>query len=173
VTWPDRPATKEDAFQYVRRYDCLALMMSKQQKIEDEHRFFRLSMQAKEVRDGWWSLGSIASRVYGALFDYGWGFERALGLWFLNIMFPLFYFGMALGIQSNGPGIWGTIKASISLGFSNAHSFFGLHRGAAKLAYEAAEAIPGFNMIWGLQGIAGTILLFFLLLTIRNRFRLR
>ena len=52
ITWPDKPADKDAATQYVRRYDRLALVMSTLKQPDNEHLFFRLSMQAKEVRDG-------------------------------------------------------------------------------------------------------------------------
>ena len=84
ITWPDKPEDKEDATQYVRRYDRLALIMSTLKQPDNEHQFFRLSMRAKEVHDGWGIniISTFSSYLYGRFFCYGWGFERALGLWF-------------------------------------------------------------------------------------------
>ena len=90
VDWPDKPANKEeaiqkeDATQYVRRYDRLALVMSTLKQPDNEHRFFRLSMRAKEVRDGW-GISTGLSRLYGLFFCYGWGLKRALGSYGFSI----------------------------------------------------------------------------------------
>jgi hypothetical protein len=57
--------------------------------------------------------------------------------------------------------------------FGNAHSLFGIIRGPAWSVYKTLKMDALFNTLWGFQAVTGTILLFFLLLTIRNRFRLK
>ena len=169
ITWPDKPADKEDATEYVRRYDRLALMMSTLKQPDNEHQFFRLSMRAKEVRDGW-GISTGLSRLYGLFFCYGWGLKRALGLWVLHILLGAGYlWGMALW-QMNQP-LSGLTALAIS--FSNSLPFLGLQRGPAKNAYASFDTLTGFNILGGIQSVIGPLLLFFLLLTIRNRFRLR
>jgi hypothetical protein len=166
ANWPGPPNHLWEAENYIRRYDCLARMMSDFKKYDDEHMFFRLSTQAKEVRDGL-SIGCIASRLYGTLFNYGWGFERALGLWLANIVLGAGYLSFFQSLS------WTNVVNSLAVSFSNALPFLGLHRGALEKTYKAFGHVPGFNTLWFFQAIIGTIFLFFLLLTIRNRFRLK
>ena len=169
ITWPTKPADKDAATQYVRRYDRLALIMSTLKQPDNEHRFFRLSMQAKEVRDGW-GISTVSSSLYGRFFCYGWGLERALGLWVLHIF-------LGAGCLSVVPPCTMSYPLSgftaLAISFSNSLPFLGLQRGPAKNAYASFDTLTGFNILGGIQSIIGPILLFFLLLTIRNRFRLR
>ena len=169
VDWPAKPADKEDAIQYVRRYDRLALIMSTLKQPDNEHRFFRLSMQAKEVRDGE-GINTGVSRLYGRFFCYGWGLERALKLWVLHIL-------LGAGCLSVVPPCTMSYPLSgltaLVISFSNSLPFLGLHRGPAKSAYASFDTLTGFNILWTIQSVIGPVLLFFLLLTIRNRFRLR
>ena len=62
---------------------------------------------------------------------------------------------------------------AFAISFSNAHVFFGLNRGFLQDAIKDWAGVPFFNLIGGGQTVVGTVLLFFLLLTIRNRFRMR
>ena len=169
ITWPDTPADKEDATQYVRRYDRLALVMSTLKQPDNEHRFFRLSMRAKEVRDGW-GISTGLSRLYGLFFCYGWGLKRALGLWVFHLVLGAGYLWvMALWQMSQPlPNL-----TALAISFSNSLPFLGLQRGPVENAYNAFHTLTGFNMLWTIQSLSGPLLLFFLLLTIRNRFRLR
>ena len=156
--------------------------MSTLKQPDNEHQFFRLSMRAKEVHDGW-GISTGLSRLYGLFFGYGWGLECALILWVLHILLGAGYlWGMALW-QMNQP--LSGLKA-LAISFSNSLPFLGLQRGPAKSAYACFDTLTGFNityacsdtltgfdMLWTIQSISGPLLLFFLLLTIRNRFRLR
>ena len=176
ITWPAKPADKEDATQYVRRYDRLALMMSTLKQPDNEHRFFRRSMRAKEVRDGW-GISTSLSRFYG-LFRYGWGLERALVLWVFHILFGAGCLSVMALCQMSQPlpdlaRICRKIFMVLVISFSNGHPFLGLHRGPAKSAYASFNTLSGFGIVWGTQIVSGSLLLFFLLLTIRNRFRFR
>ena len=152
----------------MRRYDRLALVMSTLKQPDNEHRFFRLSMQAKEVRDGE-GISTRLSRLYG-LFRYGWGLEYALKLWVFHIL-------LGAGCLSVVPPCTMSYPLSgftaLAISFSNSLPFLGLQRGPAKNAYASFDTLTGFNILGGIQSVIGPILLFFLLLTIRNRFRLR
>ena len=169
ITWPAKPADKEDATQYVRRYDRLALIMSTLKQPDNEHRFFRLSMRAKEVRDGE-GISTGVSRLYGRLFCYGWGLERALKLWVLHILLGAGCLSVVPPCTMSYP--LSGLKALV-ISFSNSLPFLGLQRGPAKSAYASFDTLTGFNILWTIQSVSGPLLLFFLLLTIRNRFRLR
>ena len=143
--------------------------MSTLKQPDNEHRFFRLSMRAKEVRDGW-GISTVSSSLYGRFFRYGWGFERALILWVFHLVLGAGYLRvMALWQMSQPlPNL-----TALAISFSNSLPFLGLHRGPAKSAYNSFDTLAGFNICWTIQSVIGPILLFFLLLTIRNRFRLR
>ena len=176
VNWPDKPADKDAATQYVRRYDRLALIMNTLKQPDNEHQFFRLSMQAKEVRDGK-GISTSVSRLYG-LFRYGWGLEYALKLWVFHILLGAGCLSvMALWQRSqplpNLAKIVTNIVQALAISFSNSHPFLGLQRGPVENAYASFHTLTGFNILWTIQSVSGPILLFFLLLTIRNRFRLR
>ena len=176
VNWPAKPADKDAATQYVRRYDRLALIMSTLQQPDNEHRFFRLSMHAKEVRDGE-GISTRLSRLYG-LFRYGWGLEYALKLWVFHILLGAGCLSvMALWQRSqplpNLAKILTNIVQALAISFSNSHPFLGLQRGPVENAYASFHTLTGFDILWTIQSVSGPLLLFFLLLTIRNRFRLR
>ena len=176
ITWPDKPADKDAATEYVRRYDRLALMMSTLKQPDNEHQFFRLSMRAKEVRDGW-GISTSVSRFYG-LFHYGWGLERALILWVFHILFGAGCLSVMALCQMSQPlpdlaKICTKIVQALAVSFSNGLPFLGLHRGPAKSAYASFDTLTGFDIVWGTQIVSGSLLIFFLLLTIRNRFRFR
>ena len=176
ITWPKKPEDKEDATEYVRRYDRLALMMSTLKQPDNEHRFFRLSMQAKEVRDGK-GISTSVSRLYG-LFCYGWGLEYALKLWVFHILLGAGCLSvMALWQRSqplpNLAKIVTKIVQALAVSFSNSHPVLGLRSGPAKSAHDSFETLSGFDILWMIQSLSGSLLLFFLVLTIRNRFRLR
>ncbi|MBL4854021.1 MAG: pentapeptide repeat-containing protein [Robiginitomaculum sp.] len=117
--------------------------------------------------------------LYEKFCDYGYGFGRALGWWFGHIvlgtvfLFPYKMTMLATPTLANictGIKLWGVAFAT---SFSNAHSFLGLHRGALKDVYaQSAAQVPFFNLIWGFQGLFGIMFLFFLILTVRNRFKM-
>lgn len=77
------------------------------------------------------------------------------------------------------------IFQSVVISFSNLHSFLGINRVFAKNIYAKFDShsdkfgnfsemsILLFNIIGGIQSIIGVIILFFLLLTLRNRYRMR
>ena len=176
ITWPDKPADKDAATEYVRRYDRLALVMSTLKQPDNEHRFFRLSMQAKEVRDGK-GISTSVSRFYG-LFRYGWGLEGALILWVLHILLGAGCLSVMALWQRSQPlphlaKIVTKIVQALAVSVSNSHPFLGLQHGPVESAHDSFRTLSGFDMLWTIQSVSGPLLLFFLLLTIRNRFRLR
>ena len=76
---------------------------------------------------------------------------------------------MALWQMSQPPP---TLTA-LAINFSNSLPFLRLQHGPVENAYNAFHTLTGFDMLWTIQSLSGPLLLFFLLLTIRNRFRLR
>ena len=67
---------------------------------------------------------------------------------------------------------WANVAYSFAASFSNAHSFLGLNRGPLKKMYAGYSTESWFNALWTFQALFGIMLLFFLILTIRNRFKM-
>lgn len=165
-----------DAGSAIQAWDRLALMMSKLEKLPERHEFYRLRMRAQRRRDG---LGVLAlmNWLFDVLCDYGWSVRRALFWWFLHLVgVGLFIFTHANHSDSN---IVRVLLDSLAVSFSNAHVFFGLTSKGGYL-YEARQRLAGLiedasvlSILGTIQTVVGPILLFLLLLTLRNRFRLR
>ena len=165
-----------DASSAIQAWDRLALIMSKLEKMPERHEFYRLRMRAQRKRDSWGIL-SFSNWLFDVLCDYGWSVKRALLWWILHII------GVALLIFSHAKAMGQTsgelFLDSLSVSFSNAHAFFGLASEGGYL-YAARQRLEGSILDASMLSIAGTIqtvigpiLLFLLLLTLRNRFRLR
>ena len=154
-------------------YERLSLMMSKVERSHDKHMFFRHEMRVRRVLDtGWKKFPAKAMNwVYEKTCDYGYGFGRALAWWFGHIIVG----GTLIFAFTNHS--WANVVNSFAASFSNAHSFLGLNRGPLKKVYEGYAAKGSgieelFNALWAVQGLLGIMFLFFLILTIRNRFKM-
>ena len=183
----------ENAKNAIRAWDRLALIMSKQEKPAERHVFFRLNMRAQRQRDGFIFL-SILNCMFEELSDYGWGVGRALIWWGLNIYLGAIILGFVACYQISG-GFLGFVACKVSgdcvallkmfgngllISFSNSVSFLGLGSEGGYLydpSMEVKKAIAKakwvFPMVGTVQAVLGPILLFFVLLTLRNRFRLK
>ena len=62
---------------------------------------------------------------------------------------------------------------ALGISFSNAHGLLALDRSFLSAAIKPWSSLPLFNFIGAVQTTIGVILQFFLLLTVRNRFRMR
>ena len=159
----------------IRAWERLELMMSELEKPFDRHQFFRLKMRARRRSDG--ILLRIVNWMFDKTCDYGWGVSRAFACWFGHwIIFAVILFMNAMPAL-NGVGLCKIALASIGASFANAHAFLFL---TAEEGYlEKCLLLLKKNDEWGLvtgvgvaETILGPILLFLLLLTLRNRFRL-
>ena len=165
-----------DASSAIQAWDRLALVMSKLEKLSERHNFYRLRMRAQRKRDGWGVL-SLSNWLFDVLSDYGWSIRRALIWWSLHFTaVGLLLFSQTCP-QDEG---WGAIFGdSLLVSFSNAHAFLGLvsdggYLYGSRLRVAAAiQDIFVLNAVGMVQTVTGPILLFLLLLTLRNRFRLR
>jgi len=154
--------------------------MGKQDKFHDQHHFFRLGMRVRRIIDID-TPSKIMNWLYEIFTDYGYGFDRAVKWWFGHLLigavflFPYKNLKFTLNSWVNveiAAKAWGSAFIS---SFSNAHSFLGLNRGPLKNLYEAYPAkslLVPFEVIWGAQAILGIAFVFFLGLTLRNRFKL-
>ena len=159
----------------IRAWERLELMMSKLEKPFDRHQFFRLKMRARRRSDG--LLPKIVNWLFDKTCDYGWGVGRACACWFGHWMAFAVVLIANAAPALDGVGLCKIALASIGASFSNAHAFLFL---TAKGGYlEESLRLLNENDGWGLvtgvgvaETILGPILLFLLLLTLRNRFRL-
>ena len=165
-----------DASSAIQAWDRLTLIMSKLEKVPERHEFHRLRMRAQRRRDGVGVL-SFANWVFEISCDYGWSVKRALIWWILHVVgvaFLIFCYARIMGSAS-----WDLLLDSLSVSFSNAHAFFRLTSEGGYL-YEARQRLGAsvldtsvLSIVGTVQTVIGPILLFLLLLTLRNRFRLR
>ncbi len=159
----------------VRAWERLELIMSQLEKPLDRHRFFRLKMRYRRQTDG--PFLSALNRLFELTCDYGWGVQRAFSWWVCHwLAFALVLF-VNSGVQTETREWWELARAAIGVGFANAHAFLGLASDGAYL--EASRRMLERNDVWGLLPVCGTVqavlgptLLFLVLLTLRNRFRL-
>ena len=170
---------------FIMAYERLKYIMSKQEREHDKHLFFRKEMQARRISEGRLTprnfFSFTMSWFYEKSCDYGYGFERALFCWLLNIvvgailLFP--YKKYSINLTFEGLRVLLTeLSRSIGLSFGNANSYLGLHKGALDETYSNIRkedmTIINFDIVWITQSVFGIILLFLLLLTIRNRFKM-
>ena len=169
---PDDPLDVEYA---IRAWERLELMMSQLEKPLDRHRFFRLKMRTRWLKDG--KLLRVANSLFYVSSDYGWSLKRAAGSWVVHWLgggFVLFVNAGQAAVGGDWPKLLG---AALGTAFANAHAFLAL---AGKGGYlESCRVLIGQHDHWGLlaavgviQAILGPVLLFVLVLTMRNRFRL-
>ena len=163
----------------VRAWDRLALIMSQREKLPERHLFFRLKMHALRDRDGC-TLPSIMNFLFDVTCDYGWGIRKAFLWWFGHIVLGALILGVAalMGPASGDSSFWHIFGDGASVSFANAHAFLGLaseggylHDARSALG-DAVQLKWAFKCVGVVQAVLGPILLFLLLLTLRNHFRL-
>ena len=175
----------------IRAWERLELIMSKLEKPLDRYQFFRLKMRARRRADGRFLKG--VNWLFETIADYGWGVERAfswwLGHWLVAslILLANTCFGTTTDAvteifepaRSGTAAEWWKLPlAALGTGFANAHAFLFLTANGGYL--EKCRKLLEDNDAWSLltvgvgtvEAVLGPILLFLLLLTLRNRFRL-
>jgi hypothetical protein len=179
--WPEVPKDGADARKQVQYYQRLSLLMNQLQKPGDQHFFFRKEMRAQR-RIERWNIVNTMNWLYETLCDYGHGLGRIASFWSGHILVGATVIWIGKSAESLGDGLtarqaWnalGEFPLALGISFSNAHGFLGLNRSFLEKAIKSwAEDVPFFNIVGSGQTVVGVILLFFLLLTIRNRFRMR
>ncbi|MDE0100290.1 MAG: pentapeptide repeat-containing protein [Truepera sp.] len=174
VTWLE---SREPYTSYnIRAWEQLELMMSELEKPQDRHRFYRLRMRALRRQRGN-SLFAVLNRLFELVADYGWGVQRAFGAWLSHWAVSAFVLFVSATPALREEDRARFFLAALATGFSNAHTFLGLtsENGylAAHRSLVEAHAAPAVVQLVGTgQAVLGPILLFLLLLALRNRFRL-
>ena len=176
VKWPESTPTVvrqiDDSF---RAWEQLELIMSELGKRLDRHQFYRLKMRTRRRKDG--NFLRFLNWLFEATCDYGWSVSRAacwwIGHWsvaagvlYLNANQAVFHVsGLKL------------LVAAFGTAFANAHAFLGLageggYLESCRLLIEQNNQFGVVAVVGVLQAVLGPLLLFILLLTLRNRFRL-
>ena len=175
VRWPKAMPRSRDAEYEIRAWERLELMMSQLEKPLDRHRFFRLKMRSRRLTDG--RFLRMVNYLFDVTSDYGWSVTRASVTWIAHWLVA----GLVLFVNAGQEAARGdTLKlftAALGVAFSNAHAFLSLAGDGGYL--ESCRELIGQHGHGGLlatvgvtQAILGPVLLFLLLLTLRNRFRL-
>ena len=175
VHW-DRVAADRTRSNYaVRAWERLELIMSQLEKPLDRHRFFRFKMRARRRMDG--HLLKAMNWIFEFTSDYGWGIQRALLTWLIHWTGFALVMILSAAFQPCEINWWKTGLAALATGFANAHAFLGLNIGGGYLAtsrqlLERLDSLGLLPAVEIVQTVLEPIVLFLLLLTIRNRFRL-
>ena len=175
-----RDDVERNAGAAARAWDRLELIMSKQEKYAERHEFFRLRMRAQRQRDGF-GFATLADLLYDYSSDYGWGVGRAIAWWFGHIAVGAVV--MCIGAVATNPWspLWAWTFAwnSLLVSFANSLAFLRLGSDGGYLngSYEfvketLSDSVWVFSLVGTIQAILGPILLFLVLLTLRNRLRL-
>ncbi|WP_412506514.1 pentapeptide repeat-containing protein [Roseovarius sp. SYSU LYC5161] len=164
--WP-KP-TKDNADDGKRAYTRLRQIAAEAHNPDDEHFFLRQEMRCKRVLAD--RFHKLLFCLYSLISDYGYSVARpAAGLalsWLLPGFAYLFHF--AAGIIAGTAPV--SILGPFGLSFANLFAFLGLRR---LYFTHVLKDLPGWlQALAGAQTVAGVVLLFFLGLGLRNRFRL-
>jgi Pentapeptide repeats (9 copies) len=136
---------------------------------EAEHFFFRREMGFAGQIGGWWER--LPYRAFGVVSDYGYSIARPVlwlvGLWLVPAFVFLQWFRTCYCV-----GDWQFLPQALSLSFSNIFNFFGFQRSYLGEAF-IRDLGPWLHLLSAVQTIFGFVLLFFLGLGLRTRFRMR
>ena len=178
--WPEVPDAADDARDQVQRYQRLGRLMNGHEKFNDQHFFFRKELRAQRRAEGW-SIAGAMNWSYGLVCGYGYDLSRIAMIWAAHI----FLGAVALWSISTFNGseltlLWRTAHSGIgdfpdalAISFANAHALLNLSGRFLQDAEKGWKGIALFNVVGITQTVLGVIILFFLILTIRNRFRMR
>ena len=176
VDWKKADTCRISVDYAIRAWERLELMMSKLEKPLDQHRFFRFKMRAKRRTDP--LFVRILNWLFDKMADYGWGVGRTFAWWLCHWVVS----SIVLYVNTDAAAVaaerWQLLLAAIGTGFANAHAFLRLgadggYLAAGRKLVEDSEKLPLLTVAVGTaEAVLGPILLFLLLLTLRNRFRL-
>ena len=178
--WPEVPDNSDDARDQVQRYQRLSRLMNGHEKFNDQHFFFRRELRAQRRAEGW-SIAGVMNWTYGLVCEYGYGLSRIAMIWLAHIVLgAVSLWGISVFKGSEFTLLWrdaypaiGDFPDALAISFANSHALLNLSGRFLQDAEKGWEGIALFNVIGITQTILGVIILFFLILTIRNRFRMR
>ena len=147
--------------------------VAQQGKPEDEHFFFRKEMGFAARIGGFWQR--LPYRIFGIVSDFGYSVARPVAglgvVWFLSAFFGLIVFIAVEGRFAVGENLAAASEAA-ALSLANMLPFLGFRGLNFETGYFADLPVV-LKVLGGAQTIASFVLLFFLGLGLRTRFRLR
>ena len=178
--WPQVPLNSDDARDQVQRYQRLARLMNGHEKFNYQHFFFSKELRAQRRAEGW-SIAGAMNWSYGLVCEYGYGLSRIAMIWLAHIMLAaVALWGIRVLDVSEHTFPWrdayssiGDFPDALAISFANAHALLNLSGRFLEETQKGWEGVALFNVIGITQTVLGVIILFFLILTIRNRFRMR
>lgn len=173
--WPntDPKITYEDGGVAIRAYECLRRAMATQGKLDQEYLFMKQEMAVRRKSD---RLGrAIPLYMYGVISDYGWSYLRPTLSLALAWLLGAIYF--SLNVCREGSLTPGKLLRCdfdmAALSFSNLFSYLGIGRTLLTDEISKLDSARFAEFIAGTQMVIGPILLFFILLALRNQFRMK
>ena len=165
ANWPT--ITRDNAAESKRAYTRLRQVMNELHKPDDEHFFFRQEMRCKALLENIWNRWPFV--LFRWMSDYGYSVTRPIAWLAAVVVLGGAVIGSYLrttGIPGNG-SIW----QGLGVSFSNTFPFLGFTR---KMHTDFFKIAPAWlDALSAAQSILGVILLFFLGLGLRNRFRIK
>lgn len=174
VIWPKVSKDRYTAAVHVRIYERLRLLMTQQNKFRAQHFFLRKEMRCQEIVDGIYL--SFPSRFFRVFSNYGWSYTSASLSIFLLIIVGWLCFSIIIcqtHLTSENDSWMNCSLPLLGASFSNTFYFLGFNRSffAEEFVIISMHSTAVFYSI--VQAIIGSIFIFFLLLSFRNRFRMR
>jgi hypothetical protein len=161
------------------RYRELKRLAIQGQDYDREHKFFKGELRSRRGDED--KAGFVFGILYDALSDFGRSIWRPLGIWFGALLaFAGGYFWLAVGAKpaESGRRAGAALVDAILLSVKNALIFvggIGRDPGAAQIYHELfGETIsPSVYFIELMQTLLSAVLIFLVLLALRNRFRIK
>lgn len=164
ANWPQ--GTQSDPAQAKASCATIRHNLGKQGLPEAEHFFFRREMGFAGRTGSWWQRPPYW--VFGWVSDYGYSILTP----FLWLCLLIVGGGYALGWGLAGSSHAVTFDQGLGLSFANVFNFLAFHKTFATETF-MGNLPSGLKAFSGFQSIAGVVLLFFLGLGLRTRFRMR
>ena len=184
--WPDSPTGYDQALDHIQRYQRLAKLMNQLEKFDDQRMFVRLEMRARRRIERWkvagqielWNIAFTMNWIYDSICGYGYGLTRVVILWLAHMVVGAGLLCLTkISVLMDEERLWEATRTAFSdfhlafaLSFGNSHGPLGPN---GTFFAEVIKDWPWYEVIGPVQTVLGVIILFFLLLTIRNRFRIR
>jgi hypothetical protein len=135
--------------------------------------FLQLEMKSQERAEGF--IQSLPSRLFRYFSDYGWSYVRPVVALIIVWAAAGSYFaaskcGDALSHGADSYSCW---LEAFALSFANLFAFLGIGRTLLPDEIAELDGVWWAEAVAGMQMIVGPILIFFVLLAFRNRFRMK
>jgi len=170
--WPD---VVEDARAARASAAKIRHVMGKQGLPVEEHYFFRKEMGFNAQIGAWWQR--LPYKLFHLVSEYGYSIERPVAGLGLVMGLPLGAYAALLETREPGfahfemLGFLQALVKAVGLSFANTFKFFGFQRLYFADFFETSDAF--IDAVSGVQTVSGYVLLFFLGLGLRTRFRLK